>query len=100
MVLAANAIVAQSGGPTAVINNSVCGVVEEWFKSQENHALGTIYGGVSGIKGILEGNIIDLKQQDAAVIAGLRHTPGAGLFSCRYKVQPQDQEALVALFKR
>lgn len=100
MVLAANAIVAQSGGPTAVINNSVCGVVEEWFKSQKNHALGTIYGGVSGIKGILEGNIIDLEQQEAAAIAGLRHTPGAGLFSCRYKVQPQDQDALVALFKK
>ncbi|MCL2495882.1 MAG: 6-phosphofructokinase [Clostridiales bacterium] len=91
-----NAIVAQSGGPTAVINNSVCGVVETWLKS----ASGKIYGGISGIKGILAGDIIDLEQQEKSIIAGLRYTPGAGIFSCRHKVSQADQERLVDIFKK
>ncbi|MBQ6842665.1 MAG: 6-phosphofructokinase, partial [Firmicutes bacterium] len=97
MVLKGNAIVAQSGGPTAVINNSACGVIEEWMRQNTGDK---IFAGVSGIKGILEGNIIDLTQQDAAKIAALRHTPGAGLFSCRYKVQPSDQEKMIEIFRR
>ena len=92
-----NAIVAQSGGPTAVINSSVCGVVETWLKS---NAPGKIYGGISGIKGILEGDIIDLAAQDSRVISGLRYTPGAGIFSCRHKVSEDDQRKLVELFKK
>ena len=96
MTYKGNAIVAQSGGPTAVINNSVCGVVETWLKS----AGGKIYGGISGIKGILAGDIIDLGQQEKSIIAGLRYTPGAGIFSCRYKVDAADQERLVEIFKK
>ena len=97
MALAGNALVAQSGGPTAVINNSVCGVIQEWQKNSTN---GKIYGGISGIKGILAGDIIDLGLQDPAVINGLRYTPGAGLWSCRYKVSASDQEALIAIFQK
>ncbi|MGI5891958.1 MAG: 6-phosphofructokinase [Bacillota bacterium] len=91
-----NAIVAQSGGPTAVINNSVFGVVQEWLK---NNTGGKIYGGISGIKGILNGDIIDLGLQDPLAIAGLRYTPGAGVHSCRYKVTPEDQEQMIDIFK-
>lgn len=97
MVLKGNALVAQSGGPTAVINNSVCGVVQEWLKQQD---IGKIYGGIGGIKGMLANQILDLGQQPPHLIEGLRYTPGAGLYSCRYKVGPEDQEKIIALFKK
>lgn len=97
MPLKGNAIVAQSGGPSAVINNSACGVIERWFEKAD---FGTIYAGIGGIKGILNGNIIDLAQQDVENIAGLRYTPGAGLFSCRYKVTDDDQRKMVEIFKQ
>jgi 6-phosphofructokinase 1 len=92
-----NAIIAQSGGPTAVINNSVAGVVETWFKSAP---AGSIYAGISGIKGILAGHIIDLAMQEKSVLNGLKYTPGAGLFSCRYKVSAEDQQKLAEMFKK
>ncbi len=97
MVLKGNAIVAQSGGPSPVINNSICGVIQTWFKEAD---FGTIYAGISGIKGILEGNIIDLKEQCPEDIAGLRYTPGAGIFSCRYKVSDDDQLKLVKILQQ
>lgn len=96
-MLKGNAIVAQSGGPTAVINNSVCGVIQTWF---EKANFGTIYAGINGIKGILEETIIDLAAQDKDVIAGLRHTPGAGIYSCRYKVSDADQKRLIEICKK
>lgn len=96
MPLQGNAIIAQSGGPTAVINNSVCGVIQTWMKEVD---FGTIYAGISGVKGILAGEVIDLKFQDAAAIAALRHTPGAGIFSCRYKVTEADQQKLIGFFR-
>ena len=97
-MLKGNAIIAQSGGPTAVINNSVCGVVQEWFRRADG--AGTMYAGIGGIKGVLAGNIIDLRQQDMAKIAGLRHTPGAGVRSCRYKIQPVDHEKLLEICRK
>ena len=97
MPLQGNAIVAQSGGPSAVINNSVCGVVQTWLKEAP---FGKMYAGISGIKGILEGNIIDMGCQKPETIAGLRYTPGAGIFSCRYKVSPDDQKRLVEILKQ
>ncbi|MDD2568202.1 MAG: 6-phosphofructokinase [Clostridia bacterium] len=96
-MLKGNAIIAQSGGPTAVINNSVCGVVERWLSVD---APGKIYAGLHGIKGILDENIIDMSKQDKAIIHGLRYTPGAGIFSCRYKVTDSDQEKLVEICKK
>ena len=96
MSLKGNAIVAQSGGPTAVINNSLSGVTEEWMKET---SIGTLYAGVGGIKGILEKKIINLGRQDKKIISGLRYTPGAGIHSCRYKVKEDDHEHLIAIFK-
>ena len=98
MDLKGNAIVAQSGGPTAVINNSLCGVAETWFK-ETSMGTGTLYAGIGGIKGILNENIIDLGKQDREVISGLRYTPGAGIHSCRYKVQEDDHARLISIFK-
>lgn len=97
-MLKGNAIIAQSGGPTAVINNSVAGVVEAWLDNE--NVCGTIYAGIGGIKGILEENIIDLKNQDRAVIAGLKHTPGAGIYSCRHKVAASEQKDLIEICKK
>jgi len=98
MPLQGNAIVAQSGGPSAVINNSVCGVIETWFQEAED--CGAIFAGISGVKGILDGNIIDLKAQSREDIAALRYTPGAGIGSCRHKVSPEEQLKLVEILKK
>lgn len=97
-MLKGNAVIAQSGGPTAVINNSACGAIQAWLQAE--NAPGTIYAAVSGIKGFLEEDLIDLSQQPVENIAGMRHTPGAGLFSCRYKVQPEDNARLVEICRK
>jgi len=98
MALKGNAIIAQSGGPTAVINNSVCGVVQEWLRSCTD--IGTIYAGIGGVEGILNGHIIDMAQQDKDVIEGLRYTPGAGIHSCRHKMNKEDRAKLIEICKK
>lgn len=79
-----NLIVGQSGGPTAVINSSLYGVVAEGRCHEE---IGHVYGMVNGIEGFLNGTVLDFDEalpQDA--LAGLMYTPGAYLGSCRYKL--------------
>jgi 6-phosphofructokinase len=79
-----NAVVATSGGPTAVINNSVHGVLEGLARSGE---VGTVYGAQMGILGVLQDRLIDLTAQDPRQVELLAHTPSAGaLGSCRYKL--------------
>ena len=97
-MLKGNAVIAQSGGPTAVINNSVCGVVQTWLNNTE--APGKIYAALQGIKGFLEEIMIDLAEQDPEVIEGLRYTPSAGIYSCRYKVTEDDYEKLVKICQK
>jgi len=85
-----NLLVAQSGGPSAVINASLAGIIEG--------ALGKvpkILGGVHGIKGVLEEDFIDLSERfsDKAALDLLAHTPAAYLGTCRYKL-PKDDEAI------
>ncbi len=93
-----NAVVAQSGGPTAVINNSVCGVVREWLASGSG---GILYGALFGIRGVLEDNLFDLSKQPDAVIEGLCYTPGAGLGSSRYKLKKEEDFArLIEAFRK
>lgn len=89
-------LVGQSGGPTAVINASLSGVVQEGLKHDEIEA---VYGGRNGILGILREELIDLGNQDPAIIENLKHTPSAALGSCRHKVSEADYERLVSLFK-
>ncbi|MSU43613.1 MAG: 6-phosphofructokinase [Pedosphaera sp.] len=81
--LTGNLLVAQSGGPTAVINASVAGVVQE---SGLHECIGEIYGGLNGILGILNEELIDINEEKARTIQRLRHTPGAALGTVRYKV--------------
>ena len=81
--LVGNLLVAQSGGPTAVINASVAGVVQEAGKHE---FVEEIYGGLNGILGILNEELVDLNDERAKTIEGLKHTPAAALGTCRYKV--------------
>jgi 6-phosphofructokinase 1 len=81
--LTGNLLVAQSGGPTSVINASVAGVVTEAGKHE---CIEEIYGGLNGILGILNEDLIDLNEEKAKAIEGLRYTPAAALGTCRYKI--------------
>ncbi|MBX3733991.1 MAG: 6-phosphofructokinase [Verrucomicrobiae bacterium] len=81
--LQGNLLVAQSGGPTCVINASVAGVITE---AGRHEAIEEIYGGLNGILGILNEQLIDLGDERARTIEGLRFTPAAALGTCRYKI--------------
>ena len=81
--LQGNLLVAQSGGPTCVINASVAGVITE---AGRHEAIEEIYGGLNGILGILNEQLIDLGDEKARTIEGLRFTPAAALGTCRYKI--------------
>ena len=78
-----NLLVAQSGGPTAVINASVAGVIQE---AGRHECIEEIYGGLNGIWGILREELIDLNDEKAKSIEGLKYTPAAALGTCRYKL--------------
>ncbi len=95
--LVGNVLVGQSGGPTAVINASVAGVVAEAL----NHScVEEIYGCLNGVLGILQEDLIDLASESQQTIRGLRHTPGAALGTCRYKLKKQqDFERVLEVFK-
>jgi 6-phosphofructokinase 1 len=86
-----NVVVAQSGGPTPVINNTLRGVVESCRELPER--FGTVYAGVHGIEGILREELLDLSAQNHEEIALLRTTPAAGsIGTCRYKLKKAQQE--------
>ena len=84
--MAKNAIVGQSGGPTAVINSSLAGVITEAKNQLE---IDKIYGMVNGIEGFLKDKTIDLGTLNAEELDLLKTTPAAYLGSCRYKL-PKD----------
>lgn len=82
--LIGNVLVAQSGGPTAVINASLAGVIEEAL----NHdCIEEIYGGLNGIQGIMNEQLIDLAEESQQAIRGLKYTPASALGTCRYKIK-------------
>jgi 6-phosphofructokinase 1 len=81
--LRGNAVVAQSGGPTSVINASACGVIQE---ALHQSLIEQLYGANNGILGIIQEDLFDLRAESADTIAGLRSTPSAAIGSCRYKL--------------
>ena len=88
--MAKNVIVAQSGGPSPVINNSLRGIIETCRKFPE--VFGTIYAGWHGIEGVLKEELLNLSVQDKDEIALLRNTPAAGsIGTCRYKLLDQQE---------
>ena len=76
--MAKNVIVAQSGGPSPVINNSLRGIIETCRKFPEK--FGSIYGGWHGIEGVLKEELLDLTAQEEEEISLLRTTPAAGSY--------------------
>lgn len=95
--LKGNLVVAQSGGPTAVINASLAGVVQEGFR--QAGAITGVYGALHGIEGILNEELIDFAQEKPATVELLRYTPSSALGSCRHKVTAQDYERILDVFK-
>jgi 6-phosphofructokinase 1 len=95
--LEGNCLVAQSGGPTSVINASLSGVVAE---ALNHECIEEIYGGLNGVLGILNEQIIDLAAETQQNIRGLRYTPGAALGTCRYKLKKQaDFDRVLEVFE-
>ncbi len=97
-----NAFYAQSGGVTAVINASACGVIETARKHR--NVIGKVYAGHNGILGALHEDLIDTSKESARQIAALRHTPGGAFGSCRYKLQDinknsAEYERLIEVFR-
>jgi len=97
-----NAFYAQSGGVTAVINASACGVIETARKHKDK--IGKVYAGRNGIIGALTEELIDTTKESAKAIASLRHTPSGAFGSCRYKLKSleankREYERLIEVFK-
>jgi 6-phosphofructokinase 1 len=97
-----NAFYAQSGGVTAVINASACGVIETARKHKDR--IGKVYAGRHGILGALTEDLIDTSLESAADIRALRHTPSGAFGSARYKLKkfednPAQYERLIEVFK-
>ncbi|MGV0949825.1 MAG: 6-phosphofructokinase [Azonexus sp.] len=97
-----NAFYAQSGGVTAVINASACGVIET--ARQHKDQMGKVYAGRNGIIGALTEDLIDTTKESASAIAALRHTPSGAFGSCRYKMKSleankREYDRLIEVFK-
>jgi 6-phosphofructokinase 1 len=95
-----NLVVAQSGGPSPVINNTLRGIVE---MARELSEIGTVYAARHGIEGVLKEQLLDLSSQAAEEISLLRYTPAAGsIGTCRYKLkegQQEDFDRVIEVFK-
>ena len=97
-----NAFYAQSGGVTAVINASACGVIET--ARAHKGEIGKVYAGRNGIIGALTEDLIDTSKESASAIAALRSTPSGAFGSCRYKLKSLDAnrreyERLIEVFR-
>ncbi|MEL6214547.1 MAG: 6-phosphofructokinase, partial [Pseudomonadota bacterium] len=97
-----NAFYAQSGGVTAVINASACGVIETARKHKDR--IKRVYAGRHGIIGALTEDLIDTNRESARNIAGLRYLPGGAFGSARYKLKSLEEnqaeyERLIEVFR-
>ncbi|MCQ2456151.1 MAG: 6-phosphofructokinase [Clostridia bacterium] len=106
-ILKGNAVVGQSGGPTAAINATLAGVIEGVL-TEGRGVIGTLYGMRNGMQGLLEENLVDLSAffgDDAEKLALLKQTPAAALGSCRKKLPDPEKDreffdGLIAIFKK
>ena len=97
-----NCMVAQSGGPTAAINASLCGVIEGAAASEHYH---TVYGSLNGITGILNNNLLNLTElmsENPDYMDRLARTPAMFLGSCRYRLPDylDDDSPYVYIFRQ
>jgi len=92
-----NAIIGQFGGPTSVINSSLCGLIQKGLKSKKiKNVLGMRYG----IQGFMNDDVIDLGKEAPRVIEGLRQTPSSALGSCRYILKDEDFPIIMKQLKK
>ena len=96
-----NILYAQSGGPTAVINATACGVIEA---ARESRQVAKVFAAKNGILGALHEELIDTSKESATTVARLRHTPASAFGSCRYKLKSLDAnrreyERLIKIFE-
>ncbi len=101
MSITGNAIVAQSGGPTAVINSSACGVIQEAMKADP---ITGMFAAHNGVLGVLNEDIFDLGREDPEQIEMLKQSPSSALGSCRYKLRSlednrADYERILEVFR-
>lgn len=97
-----NVFYAQSGGATAVINATACGLIQT--ARQYPDRIGKVYAGLNGIVGALTENLVDTSQESDEDIALLHHTPASAFGSCRYKLKcleenREEYERLIEVFK-
>ncbi len=101
-MLKGTCIVAQSGGPSAVINSSICGVIETALKSEY---ITKVYGALNGIQGVLDDRLCDMSKEDPEEIHLLKTTPSSALGSCRvklpnYKDDDSKYKRILEIFKK
>ena len=106
-ILYGNAVVGQSGGPTAAINATLCGVIRGALDAREKGIINTLYGMRNGIEGFLNENIVNLSEifSNEEKLKILETTPAAALGSCRKKMKspeddPETYDRLVEIFKK
>ena len=95
--MSANVLVVHGGGPTAVINASLYGVVEEAKKSG---SIGKVYGAIGGSEGILKENFLDLMQVPEEKLSLLLQTPATAIGSSRYALEQEDYDAMAGIFRK
>lgn len=91
------AVVAHSGGPTAVINSSLYGVVDE---ARQHKQIKSLFGAQYGMTGLLSGDFIDLFAQSAQTMTAVSRAPSSALGGSRHEVQEQDLEQVLQVFRR
>jgi len=92
-----NMLIAQSGGPSMVINQSLVGAV---LAARDNRAVGKIYGALHGIQGILDEQFIDLRKESRKTLEAVANTPSSALGSVRRKPTPEDCQAIFRVLRK
>jgi ATP-dependent phosphofructokinase / diphosphate-dependent phosphofructokinase len=92
-----NLVVGQSGGPTAVINQSLVGVVQEALRHEQ---ITGIYGARNGVEGVLREDFIDMRAQSGHLLEDVAATPSAALGSCRFKPKEEDCKNIFEIFRK
>ena len=95
--MSANVLVVHGGGPTAVINASLYGVVEE---ARNSGSIGKVYGAIGGSEGILKEQFLDLMQYPEEKLRLLLQTPATAIGSSRYALEQKDYDAMAGIFKK
>ncbi|MCU0411772.1 MAG: diphosphate--fructose-6-phosphate 1-phosphotransferase, partial [Bacteroidetes bacterium] len=92
-----NALVAQTGGPTSVINASLAGIIAQGLAEKR---IRTVLGCHWGMKGLMDENLVDLGKESAATLRALRTTPSSALGSSRYKLSEKDMPRVIDILRK